>query len=115
MRAPPRCTFTAREVKRQKNEGIPAMSNSETTMAPGTIRSRREFLRKGVVTAIAAPMAVSALASCTEGTAQKTATASDSDHSGGSTAPHPTTPAAAAVDPRTRADQMDAKIGRAHV
>ena len=84
------------------------MSNRETTIAPETNRSRREFLRKGVVTAIAAPMAVSALASCTEGTAQKTATPSDSDHSGGSTAPHPSTPATAAVDARTRSDQMDA-------
>jgi FtsP/CotA-like multicopper oxidase with cupredoxin domain len=50
------------------------------------------------VTAIAAPIAVSALASCGEGAAQKSATASDSDHSGGSTAPHPETPVAAPVD-----------------
>jgi hypothetical protein len=78
------------------------MSDKMRTGSPETVRSRREFLRKGVVTAIAAPMAVGALASCTEGTAQKTATASDSDHSGGSTAPHPTTPAPAAVDPRAR-------------
>jgi FtsP/CotA-like multicopper oxidase with cupredoxin domain len=84
------------------------MSNRETTIAPETIRSRRDFLRKGVVTAIAAPIAVTTLASCAEGSAQKSATASDSDHGGGSTAPHPTTPAAAAVDPRARAEQMDA-------
>ena len=70
-------------------------------------RSRREFLRKSVVTAVAAPVALTAIASCSETSAQRTATASDSDHSGGSTAPHPSTPAAP-VDPRARADQMDA-------
>ena len=84
------------------------MSDKMRITSPEAVRSRRDFLRKGVVTAIAAPMAVGALASCTEGTAQKSATASDSDHSGGSTAPHPTTPAPAAVDPRARAEQMDA-------
>lgn len=85
------------------------MSDTRRTITPETTRSRRDFLRKGVVTAIAStPMAVGVLASCSEGTAQKTATASDSDHSGGSTAPNPTTPAPAAVDPRARADQMDA-------
>src|SRR5687767_13699133 len=70
-------------------------------------RSRRDFLRKSVVAAVAAPVALTAIASCSEGSAQKTATASDSNHSGGTTAPHPSTPAAP-VDPRTRADQMDA-------
>jgi manganese oxidase len=84
------------------------MSNSKKTIAPQTSPSRRDFLRQGVVTAIAAPMAVTALASCTPGAAQKSATESDSDHSGGSSAPHPTTPTPAAVDPRARADQMDA-------
>jgi FtsP/CotA-like multicopper oxidase with cupredoxin domain len=71
-------------------------------------RSRRAFLRKGVMTAVAAPAALSALASCEASSAQKSATAADSDHSGGSTAPHPSTPAAAPSDPRARADQMDA-------
>ncbi len=84
------------------------MSNTKPTMTSDAGRTRRDFLRKSVMTAIAAPVAVSALASCKDSAAQRTATASDSDHSGGATAPHPSTPAAAPVDPRARADQMDA-------
>ena len=84
------------------------MSNRSLPIAVEPSTTRRTFLRKGVLSAVAAPVALSALASCEQSSAQKTATAADSDHSGGSTPPHPTTPAPAAVDPRARADQMDA-------
>jgi FtsP/CotA-like multicopper oxidase with cupredoxin domain len=83
------------------------MPDRDKTTAPEATRTRRDFLRKGVATAIAAPMAVSALASCTPDVNAQKAAPSDSDHSGGSTAPHPVTPAAP-LDPRAKADLMDA-------
>jgi FtsP/CotA-like multicopper oxidase with cupredoxin domain len=74
------------------------------------IQKRRDFLRTGITTAIVAPATVTALVACDNTAAsQQKSVASDSDHSGGSTAPHPATPAAAApLDPRARAEQMDA-------
>jgi FtsP/CotA-like multicopper oxidase with cupredoxin domain len=87
-----------------------------------SIATRRAFLRNAAVTTVAA----GALAACkgessnaqvpagTAGSADGNRTAAnaarpgatlaDSDHSGGSTAPHPATPA----DPRARAEAMDA-------
>jgi manganese oxidase len=69
--------------------------------------SRRDFLRKSAMTAFAAGAAVACgpdgkggLKTATA--AQKPATASDSDHSGGTNAPHPAAVAA------STADQMDA-------
>jgi len=89
------------------------MSNTANTkgklLGPSdATRSRRDFLRKGVMTAVAAPAALTALAACDETSAQRTGTAADSDHSGGSTAPNPSTPVVPPTDARARAEQMDA-------
>lgn len=72
-----------------------------------TSGSRRDFLRNSAFTALAA----TALGACKpdSSSAQQppAASATDSDHSGGSMAPHPVTPSAPA-DPRAAADAMDA-------
>ena len=95
------------------------MTDITTTPNPGEqlvaqVASRRAFLRQ---TAVAA-LATTALAACSPGessavasagaqspNANRGATHSDSDHSGGATAPHPVTPAA---NSRAAADAMDA-------
>ena len=67
--------------------------------------SRRIFLRKTALTAIAAPIAAT-LAACDTAAPQKntSATTSDSNHSGGTTAPH----VATASTVTAKADEMDA-------
>ena len=81
------------------------MSENVTTVrtpSESTDATRRAFLRKSALGAIAAPLAISTLAACTaEATEQTPASA---DHSGGTTSPHPATPP---VDPRARAEEMD--------
>jgi FtsP/CotA-like multicopper oxidase with cupredoxin domain len=74
-----------------------------------TNASRRTFLRQTALGAVAAPMAVAALASCTTDAAGKnaSATVADSDHSGGTMAPHPAAAAAAPVSTLSKADEMD--------
>ncbi|HJR40905.1 MAG TPA: multicopper oxidase domain-containing protein [Gemmatimonadaceae bacterium] len=85
---------------------MPADPHPERASSPAT---RRTFLRKTALTAIAAPI-VATLASCdTRGEAPKnvSATPADSDHSGGTTAPH-AAPATAAATIAAKADEMDA-------
>jgi FtsP/CotA-like multicopper oxidase with cupredoxin domain len=77
--------------------------------------SRRDFLRKAGLTAIAAPVAVTALAACTESKAQPAAQGNAADHSGGTMAGHapaaPAGPVGAGMtleQKRANADKMDA-------
>ena len=99
---------------------IPAQPTNDTPLAAAA--SRRAFLKSTAITAIAA----GTLAACREPAnaaqpaAKKGPAANDSDHSGGATAPHPSTagiPAATApvafggltlAQARARADRMDA-------
>src|SRR5918997_397586 len=98
------------------------MSDSTRTTLPElleTVATRRTFLRNAALSTVA----VGALAACQSkaeqpatgagsadgnrsaaNAAKPGATQADSDHSGGSTAPHPSTPA----NPRAAADAMDA-------
>ena len=89
------------------------MATEESTGAPTAATraaTRRDFLRRSALAAIAAPAAVSAIACAAEAGSQQVATAADSDHSGGTNAPHPATAAAAAtpLTGRAKADAMDA-------
>jgi FtsP/CotA-like multicopper oxidase with cupredoxin domain len=81
------------------------MSENATTDRPlsaSSAATRRDFLRKSALGAIAAPLAISTLAACTAEATEQTPAAAD--HSGGTTSPHPATPP---VDPATRAEEMD--------
>ena len=80
--------------------------------------SRREFLRKAGLTALVAPVAVTALGSCkaesqtpvktpADGQAQSAKAATHGDHSGGTMAANPAA-AMSPADRRARADAMDA-------
>jgi FtsP/CotA-like multicopper oxidase with cupredoxin domain len=100
----------------QTSPRAPLTGERETTSPFGAAATRRSFLRSTAVTALAAGV----LGACKQGDAQsartaagKSGTPSDSDHSGGSMAPHPVTPAAAAAamtpeQARANADRMDA-------
>jgi manganese oxidase len=86
------------------------ITNAGATAAPAP-RSRRDFLRWSAL-GLAVPVVGTALAACKEQTAQGAAARAaaatpahgDSNHSGGTTAPHPKTPA----EIRKAADEMDA-------
>ncbi len=88
----------------------------EKPVAPSPA-SRREFLRKAGLTALVAPVAVTALGSCkaesqsppktpADGQAQAAKAATHADHSGGTMAANPA--AMSLADRRARADAMDA-------
>jgi len=85
------------------------MSEETTTRSTELVNaaaSRRSFLRVGALA-----VGAGALAACKPTSAQNVAVgngkATDSDHSGGSMAPH-AAPVAAATDPRAKSEQMDA-------
>ena len=93
-------------------------TDAHTAPALTATASRRDFIRKAGLTALVAPAAVTALASaCTAEAAQPAAvgkgSVADSDHSGGTMAPHPSValPSGATMtlaEKRRRADEMDA-------
>ena len=82
-------------------------------MAPPAA-TRRDFLRRSALVALAAPVTMGALSSCSsaEAGSQSSATAADGDHGGGTNAPHPshlaTATAGGALTGRAKADAMDA-------
>jgi FtsP/CotA-like multicopper oxidase with cupredoxin domain len=83
-------------------------------VATKTIASRRTFLRNGAVAALAAGALGACKGAARAQTPTGSGTAHDSDHSGGTTAPHPAAPASATSAPltlaqrRANADRMDA-------
>jgi len=92
------------------------MSN-DTKHLLSAAASRRDFLRKAGLTAIAAPVAASAFAACTDAKAEAQPQANAADHSGGTMAGHAAPPAAPAApagmtmtlaEKRANADRMDA-------
>ncbi|HEX6060260.1 MAG TPA: copper oxidase [Gemmatimonadaceae bacterium] len=91
---------------------MPNETKAGAPTAASPAATRRDFLRRSALAAIAAPVTVGALAACSEAGSQQAAIASDSDHSGGTNAPHPAHPASAAaggaLTGRAKADAMDA-------
>ena len=91
-----------------------SFDRTDTDIAPAA--SRRDFLRKAGLTAIAAPVVVGGLAACTESRAQPAAKGNAAtDHSGGTMAGHapaaPAGPVGANMtleQKRANADKMDA-------
>jgi FtsP/CotA-like multicopper oxidase with cupredoxin domain len=79
-----------------------AIDSDHGTSTSATDATRRNFLRKTALGALAAPAALSVLAACAAEAAEQTP--ASGNNSGGTTSPHPAPPP---VDPRARADEMD--------